>query len=262
MSIDRKTVEKRSVWFLSKAETFYQSFGFRKKLAGAEAVPYLKQRGVQAAVFDIDGTLLDSMSFWDSLGERYLQERGELPEPGLRDMLFPMTLEESVQYLKGAYRLPDSEGEIRNGLYRLTERFYREEVSLKKGAEDFVRRLSGAGVPMVLCTTGEAELEKAALSRLGVRNLFGDFLACGDIHLTKRTPDIYLLCAERLGAEPSDTVVFEDTLQALEAAKRGGFLTAAVEDAADKKEQEKIVKTAEFYCLADFSALYIRQGKW
>ena len=119
---------------MSDEEKFYQSFCRREMFAETEAVPYLLERGVQAAVFDIDGTLLDSMPFWDFLGERYLRKRGELPEPGLRDILFPMTVEEGVHYLKTAYYLPDSEGAIRNGLYRIAEKFYREEAALKKGA--------------------------------------------------------------------------------------------------------------------------------
>lgn len=246
---------------MSDEEKFYHSFCRREMFVETEAVPYLLERGVQAAVFDIDGTLLDSMPFWDFLGERYLRKRGELPEPGLRDILFPMTVEEGVHYLKTAYYLPDSEGAIRNGLYLIAEKFYREEAALKKGAEDFLHRLSGAGVPMVLCTTGEAEPEKAALSRLGVLDLFRDLLACGDFRLTKRTPDIYLLCAERLDTRPERTLVFEDAFQAIASAKRGGFLTAAVEDESDRKEREKIVRTADFYCPAGFSALYVRQEK-
>ena len=158
-------------------DTIFRQLGYTEKAAGAGIPRLLLKNGMKAALFDIDGTLLDSMPLWDTLGERYLAGRGKTPEEGLRDILFPMTIRESVQYLKTAYCLPDTEEEIRNGLFRVTEDFYKNKVPLKKGAGTLLHALSKAGIPMALCTIGEAELEKAALSRLEVLPLFQGFFA-------------------------------------------------------------------------------------
>lgn len=234
------------------------SLNYTVKLTGADIVRGLIKNNVHAAIFDIDGTLLDSMPIWDTLGARYLLAHGLTPEANLRDILFPMTIPESVHYLKAHYDLKENEDEIRNGLYRITEDFYKKEVPLKKGAEKLLRGLSDASIPMVLCTVGEAELAKAALTRLHVLSIFQDLFVCTDYQTTKQEPRIYEIAAAALHAKPAETVVFEDILQALSSAKTAGFQTAAVEDPANDSDRKKILETADYY-LPDFTVLYAKR---
>lgn len=235
----------------------FASFGYSGKVEGGNIPAFFLKEGIQAAIFDIDGTLLDSMPFWDNLGAIYLEKCGKKPENGLRDILFPMTIAESVHYLKTVYHLPFSEDEIRDGLSETALDFYKDEVPLKKGAGNFVRAFSKAGLPMALCTIGEASLETAALKRLGILDLFQGMFLCEDYGTTKREPDIYRICARSLSASPAHTLVVEDTLQTVSSAKKGGFPTAAVEDAASSKKRKQIFKMADYY-FTDFTALYIK----
>lgn len=208
----------------------------------------------QAVIFDIDGTLIDSMPIWDDLGARYLRSLHVTPEENLGKILFPMTIAEGVQYLKDHYHLRKSREEIRDGLRRITEVFYREEVPLKKGVEEFLQSLSDHQIPMVLATIGETELEEAALTRLGIRKYFRRMFVCEDYLTTKKEPKIYQVCASFLDLKPSKILVAEDLLQAIRSAKSAGFQTAAIYDAASAGDRKELQKEADYYAM-DFTDL-------
>lgn len=204
---------------------------------------------IRGAIFDIDGTLIDSMPIWDELGARYLRKAGIMPEADLGKILFPMTIEEGVRYLRRTYHLDEGEDEIRAGLMEELASFYKNEVELKEGARDVLEKFRRAQVPMILASIGDRDLENAALTRLGIRDYFQDILFCEDYGTTKRENKIYLVCAEKLGFPPENIIVFEDVLQAVHAAKSAGFYTAAVYDAASRKDAEKIKKEADLYLM-------------
>lgn len=202
---------------------------------------------IKGCIFDIDGTLIDSMPVWHDLGARYLESIGITPEHGLSDILFPMTAGEGAAYLKEHYKLDADTEDVLKGLSDITADFYRNEVQLKNGAYDFVYDLHRRGIPMVLATVGDPVLEKAALKRLGLLDFFSRTFVCDDYGTTKREPLIYLKCAEYLGTEPSETAVFEDVLQAVESASSAGFITCAVEDADSAGDREKIKEVSDHY---------------
>lgn len=201
----------------------------------------------KAVLFDIDGTLIDSMPVWDDLGARYLISIGVTPEADLGKILYPMTIEEGVGYLKSHYHLPQEPSEIRAGLMNLFARFYREEVPLKEGVAGTLKKLSALRIPMVLTTIGEPELEEAALCRLGVRQFFLHMYVCSDYQTSKKESRIYEIAASDLKLEPGNCLVVEDVLQAIRAANRAGFLTVAVEDAASLADRNSLMAEADLY---------------
>lgn len=209
----------------------------------------------RAVIFDIDGTLIDSMPIWDDLGARYLQSVHVAPEPELGKILFPMTIAEGVRYLKEHYHLPESEETIRQGLQIITEKFYREEVPLKKGAMTFVQSLEKRQIPMVLATIGETELEEAALKRLGIWQYFLKMFVCEDFQTTKKESKIYRICAKYLNLPPRKILVVEDLLQAIRSASAAGFQTAAIYDAASAGDEAQLRREADCFA-ADFDELY------
>lgn len=208
---------------------------------------------MRAAIFDIDGTILDSMPVWQDVGARYLRAAGIEPEPGLAAILLPLSMEEGAAWLKAHYPLPESETEIRRGVERLLEKAYREEIPLKPGVHDFLEHLKASGVTLALATAGSEELAKAALTRCGVWDCFVGISTCTALHTTKEEPLIYLEAARLLGSSPSETWVFEDSLAAIRTAKRAGFHTVGVEDAASARDREVIRAESEKY-IADYYA--------
>jgi HAD superfamily hydrolase (TIGR01509 family) len=209
---------------------------------------------MKGAIFDIDGTLLDSMPIWNDLGARYLETLSIQAEENLGKILFPMTMEEAAEYMKTQYRLPQTADEIRQGVLGIVENFYRYEVGLKPGVETYVKGLHRKGIPMILATTGDKELATAALTRLGIRKYFCDILTVSDYGTSKHEPDIYQKAAQILQVPPSECVVFEDVFYALETAKAAGFLCAGVKDAASADDWERI-RTIADYWIGDFTEI-------
>lgn len=211
---------------------------------------------IKGIVFDVDGTLLDSMHIWSELGKRYLSAIGVEAKPGLAEILFPMSLEESGEYLKCEYHLPDSVEKITEDTIKILSDFYRYEAAPKPGAIAFIKKMQSRKIPMAIATSGDRRILDAALKRLGLSDCFTAVITCSDLNTNKRVPTIYLHAAELLGTVPEETAVFEDVLHAITAAKSAGFITYAIEDKSSIQDQEKIMETADFY-LQDFKEMLL-----
>ena len=200
---------------------------------------------IKCAIFDLDGTLLDSSDMWRTLGTRYLELVGAMPEAGLSARLSEMSLPESACYLRETYKLTYSPEEIVRQLTRMTEQFYKEQVSLKDGAPRLLAELSTRFIKMSIATAGDVSLGMAALTRLGVADFFSGAVSCTE-YGAKTSPEVFLAAAELMYAVPEETLVFEDSLHAVRSAKKAGFRTAAVYDIGESCQSE-LEKTADFY---------------
>ena len=124
---------------------------------------------IKGAIFDLDGTLLDSMSLWDTFGEDYLRSLGKEPHENLTEAFKTFTLEQSAEYYREHYGVTLSVEEIVRGVNRRIEGYYTNEVEIKHGADVFLKNLYDNGVKMCVATVTDRYLAEAALERLGVR---------------------------------------------------------------------------------------------
>ncbi len=193
---------------------------------------------IKGAIFDLDGTLLDSMSIWDSIGEDYLRSLGIEPRENLAEAFKTFTLEESAEYYRTHYGVTLSVEEIVDGVNGMIEDFYRNTVSLKEGVFDFLERLTKDGVKMCIATVTDKYLVEAALKRLKIRGYFSEIFTTAEVGCGKNKPTIYRTALDHLGTPKSETVVFEDTLHALMTAKNDGFPVAAVYDEHESRQTE------------------------
>lgn len=200
---------------------------------------------IKYAIFDLDGTLLNSTEMWNTLGEQYLTFLGKAPTPDLADKLARLTVPEGAAYMRGEYDIPYSTDEIVRHITRLTERYYLEQVSLKDGAPKLLAALRSHCVKMSIATAGDVGLALSALKRLAVGDFFAGAVSCSD-YGAKTSPEVFLAAAELIYAIPEETIVFEDSLHAVRTAKKAGFVTAAVYDIGEKN-QEELKKYADFY---------------
>ena len=205
---------------------------------------------LRGAIFDMDGTLLDSMKVWENAGEDYLRTLGCVPEEGVGELMKSMSLQQAALYCRERYALPLSVEEIMAGVNGRVERFYRQEARLKPGALDFLRTLSQRGVRMCLATATDLHLVEAALDRCGVRTYFSALFTCTQVGSGKDEPHIYRAALRHLGTGRADTLVFEDALYAARTAKGDGFVTVGVADAYEKNEGE-LERLSDFF-LRDF----------
>lgn len=189
----------------------------------------------RGAVFDADGTLLDSMHVWRNLGELYLRRRGIEPEEGLSGKLWPLSYEQGCRYLRENYGLSESVSEIQREISGMIEDFYRNEAELKAGVREFLRVLAERKIPMVIATAGDKELLNAALVRNGIAEYFCGVLTCSELETDKHDPKIFLACAESLGLPPCEVAVFEDSSFAVRTAEEAGFITFMIEDGCNSK---------------------------
>lgn len=200
---------------------------------------------MRCAIFDLDGTLLDSSDMWRTLGQRYLGMVGVSPAEGLTEALYEMSLSDSARYLRETYSLPYSSEEIVRQFSRMTEQFYKEQVTFKEGAPRLLAMLRSRCVRMSVATAGDAALGMAALTRLGVADFFAGAVSCTE-YGAKTSPEVYYAAADLMCAVPQETVVFEDSLYAVRSANKGGFRTAAVFDIGEASQKE-LEKSADFY---------------
>ena len=195
---------------------------------------------IQYAIFDVDGTLLDSMSIWEEATEQLLRKKGIVPEDGLIDTIMHMSMEEGSAYVKEKYQMPETAEEILTGIVEFVEKFYREKAGFKKDVRVLLDELKKRNVKMVVATSGSAKLAGAALERLGVRDYFLRIFSCGEVGAGKTRPDIFLKAAETLGSTPEETWVFEDAVHAVRTAKQSGFKVTVIYDESSKKDWEEI----------------------
>ena len=185
---------------------------------------------MKGAIFDVDGTLLDSMALWDALGSSYLQSLGIAPHKNLNTMVRSMSLYQAACYYQSEYGVTLSTAEIIAGISTMIEQYYRYEVQLKAGAFDFLAFLHRRGVKMCIATATEGAMVEAALRRLHINDFFTEIFTCTSVECGKDQPEIFERALSHLGTQKSETLVFEDALHAVKTAKSAGFRVAAVYD--------------------------------
>ena len=200
------------------------------------------------AIFDMDGTLTDSMGFWNRLADEFLARRGFPPlPPELQEESIALTMEGTADLFIRTYRLPETPEQICSEINGLMEAHYRADVPLKPGAADFLTRLKSAGARMCVASSTNPALIDVCLRRLGVRDCFEFLLSCEEVGVGKNRPDVYLEAARRLGGTPENTVIFEDILVAARTAKGAGFSLCVIYDANSDAEQEQLKALADCY---------------
>lgn len=203
---------------------------------------------LQSAIFDMDGTLLDSMFIWNDLGARTLRSLGIEPEPDLGEKLKVLTVRQGAAYCKDAYHMTQSVDEIVALIEAQVEDFYTHQVQAKAGVVKFLSLLKMEGVWMYVATATDRHLAEAALRHAGIDGYFRGVITSGEVSQGKgESPEIYERAMRRLRSNKKDTVVFEDSLHAIRTAKAAGFRVAGVYDASSEAQQEEIRSLADYY---------------
>ncbi len=202
---------------------------------------------LKGAIFDLDGTLLNSMHVWFDIGPTYLMSIGIEPEPDIRERLRTMTLEEAAGFFRVHYGLKQSMQEIVDEINRLIEHEYFENVQLKSGAKEALSDMRKRGVKMCVATATDRYLVEAALKRLKIAPYFQRIFTCSEIGRGKTHPDIFFRAQAELGTERAETWVFEDSLYAVRTAKNAGFYVAGVYDPYVEVREEDIKGLCDAY---------------
>ena len=206
---------------------------------------------IEGAIFDFDGTLVDSMWIWDTFGEDYLRMLEKEPKENLTEIFKTFTLEQAAEYYRKHYGVTLSVKEIVDEVNGMVKAYYANKVTLKHGVADFLEKLFAQGVKMCVATVTDRYIAENTLERLGIRKYFSEVFTAAEVGSDKNTPLIYRIARNHLQTEKSKTVVFEDAYHALMTAKNDGFPVAAVYDRHEAKQME--MKAEADYYISDYT---------
>ncbi|MCD4828933.1 MAG: HAD family phosphatase [Candidatus Cloacimonetes bacterium] len=215
-------------------------------------------RRLDAVIFDLDGTLIDSMGIWLEVDAEFLRRRGIDPPDNLFDDLAEgNSFEEVAAYFKSRFALNETVQEIMAEWTQMVAQHYRTSVPLKPGVRPFLERLRVAGVRLGIGTSNNETLARVALEANGVADWFDCLVVGGGELRGKPFPDIFLAAARYLGAQSEHCLVIEDVLVGVQAARSAGMTVLAVRDESAKHEWSAIASEAElladdFFAIADW----------
>lgn len=207
---------------------------------------------MRAAIFDMDGTMVDSNSMWVNLSHDFLLNEGIAPDAELLETMASLTLEEGAAWLRENRGLRASPAEIVGGWLDMAQDAYANRLELKPGVDDFLTKLREAGFRLAVATGNVSRLCLPVLERTEILHHFDTICTSEDVLRGKEHPDIYLVTAQRLGVQPERCVVYEDILAGLRSARAAGMSPWAVLDPQTKGDWEIIKAEADGY-LYDFT---------
>lgn len=204
----------------------------------------------ECAIFDLDGTLINSTSVWGKVDEEFFARRKITMPAEFPHEIKTHTLYSGAQYLINELNLPDTPEDIVEEWQTAAKRAYDTEVTLKPYASQYLQMLKKRGYRIGLATSNDSKIFAQCLKNNGIYDYFDSFTQTDEVERRKGFPDVYELAASRMNAAKQKCIVFEDVYAAVKGAKSGGFFTVAVEDAASAADREKIKKLADAYIVS------------
>jgi 16S rRNA pseudouridine516 synthase len=202
---------------------------------------------IKAVIFDLDGTLMDSMWLWKDIDIEYLGRYGHALPDTLQLEIEGMGFTETAAYFKQTFDLPDSIEEIKAEWNRMARDKYAHQVKMKPGASDFLKKLQSEHIRTAIASSNSRELIMCCLENNKIAQAFDCIMTSCDVEHGKPFPDIYLSTAKQLGVSPQECLVFEDVPMGILAGKRAGMKVCAVEDAHALDQIDTIRQLADYY---------------
>lgn len=207
---------------------------------------------IKYAIFDADGTILDSMHIWDTLDGAFLRMRGITPDEDRIFMKYGYF--NAINYMIEKYKLNMTPVQVRADIMKILEYYYNNVPVTKNGVKDFLKLLKYNDVHCVVATATDRYLMEPALERNGILKYFDRVFSTKEIGVGKQEPDIFNIARDYLGAE-KNLFVFEDAAYAIKTAKNAGYKVVAIEDYSAENERDYIKNTADYY-ITDYSEVY------
>lgn len=209
-------------------------------------------KDIEAVLFDLDGSLVDSMWIWRDIDIEYLGKFGiPLPEK-LQADIEGMSFTETAAYFKERFQIPDSVEQMKEDWNRMAWDKYTHQVPLKKGAREFVEHCHENGIKLGIASSNSRELVENVISVHGLMDYFDSIVTACEVDKGKPAPDVYLEAAKRCGAAPEKCLVFEDIVPGIMAGKSAGMKVCAVEDAYSRHQDAEKKRLSDYF-ITDYS---------
>lgn len=208
---------------------------------------------IRAAIFDVDGTLINSMPAWETVGSTYVKEHGLVPAEDLDKRVKECCLRDVSVIMQNEYGIDKSLDQIETELSKMVEYKYYNTIPLKPGVEKLLEGLKARGVKMCLASASRYDHIEAALTRCGVMHYFSKIFSCIDVGSSKREPEIYRLALEHLGTAAEETCMVDDALYVAKMAGELGIVRVGIYDEYMFHQEE--LKNSTDYYIEDYNDL-------
>ena len=203
----------------------------------------------KGAIFDLDGTLIDSMGIWRQIDEDFLGKRGfEVPSDYL-DAITSKGFEAAADYTIERFGFSETREEILREWYDMAIYAYSNTVPLKKGAKEYLEMLKQQNIKMAVATASDRQLVIPALTNNGILNMFDNITTIQEVTRGKGFPDVYDKAATKMGVNPKECIVFEDILAGINGARMGGYRAVAIYDEHSVDSVDEIKELADVYIM-------------
>lgn len=208
----------------------------------------------KGAIFDLDGTILDSMWVWEQVDVNFLGNRGISVPKDYAKEISAMNIITAAEYTIARFGLPETAEQVAAEWYDMAMKEYAEDVQLKAGAREYMAYLKAKDVKLAVATSSPRELFLPCLENNEIFEFFDTIVTTMEVERGKDFPDVYEEAARRISLKPSECMVFEDILKGIKAAKQGGFYVVALEEDHAIEDREEIRQVSHKY-IKDFEEL-------
>lgn len=202
---------------------------------------------IQAAIFDMDGTLIDSMWMWENIDIEYLGRYGIALPASLQREIEGKSFSETAAYFKKRFEIPEPIDAIKKEWNQMAWDKYENEVTVKEGVFEFLDYLKEHGVKMGIATSNSVELAKMVLEKRGLTPYFDAVHTSCEVPRGKPYPDIYEFVADKLGVQAEHCLVFEDVVHGILAGKAANMKVCAIFDEYSKEQDDEKKRLADYY---------------
>ena len=201
----------------------------------------------EAVIFDLDGSLVDSMWMWKAIDIEYLKGFGIKPPEDLQKQIGGRSFFETAVFFKDKFGLEDSVEKIGDDWNRMAWDKYTNEVPLKDGAFEFLSACENKGIKLGIASSNSTELIEQVLFSHNIRDRFSSVKSGTQIQKGKPAPDVYLAVANELKVSPEKCLVFEDLVDGIKAGKNAGMTVVAVSDDYSRHSDKAKRELADYY---------------
>lgn len=201
-----------------------------------------------AAIFDMDGTILDSLGVWEKIDYDFLEKkRGIAVPPDYVHAISAMSFAEIANYTIKRFNLSETPDALMQEWTDMAVYEYANNIKTKPFVREYIQKIRGMGKKVALCTSSPKDFYEPAVKNNGIYDLFDAFANTCEAGVGKNSPKVYLLAAQKLGVAPQKCLVFEDVAAAAQCAKNAGMGVCGVYDERSRMHRERLTEICDYY---------------